>query len=138
MDFAILMQPGNAMVFFRNGQPDPAEVPPKWKLLEGATLDPDSYLGLGEWPEGTESPEQPLCVSIKDPKIYKIYKYNKEIDLSNFCPTGINYGGCYVYTKEFWAKFLDYRDTLLADLSVPDNDPPEAMDEILRELGVRR
>ncbi|HWE37417.1 MAG TPA: hypothetical protein VG406_12685 [Isosphaeraceae bacterium] len=51
------------------------------------------YSDLFRWPVGAARPEVVLCVARDNDKHYKIYKYNNEVELARYRPTGWNFGG---------------------------------------------
>ena len=55
------------------------------------------------WPEGTKAPEQVLCRSKEDPKHYKLFKYRREIEGSDWEDTGMNFGG--TFSAGSWEAF---------------------------------
>jgi hypothetical protein len=85
---------------------------------------------LSQWPEGTDAPEQTLCRSTADPKVYRLFKYDREIDRSQFIPTGMAYGG--VYSREMWERFVEDLPHIKEFHAIKGHDRPGAMDEALR------
>ncbi len=55
------------------------------------------------WPEGVKAPDQVLCRSKEDPKHYKLYKYRREIEGTDWEDTGLLFGG--TFTAESWERF---------------------------------
>jgi hypothetical protein len=104
------------------------------KVDEGAWVEIPEDLSL--WPEGTVAPQQTLCRSTTDPKIYKVFKYDSQIDRSMFMPTGTTYGG--VYTREMWERFVRDLPDIKAFHAIKGNDRPGAMDEVLRSIREAR
>jgi hypothetical protein len=76
----------------------------------------DLYL----WPEGTIAPQQTLCRSMTDPKVYRVFKYDKDIDRSRFVPTDTTYGG--IYSREMWERFTEKLPSLRAFYAIPDDE----------------
>ena len=88
MLYAVTIEPLNA-TFFLSQQPDDNE----WQVQEGVELEiPFNY---DTWSDGAEPPDQTLCVSITDPKHYKMFKYKRNVDPAQFKPAGRHFGGVY-------------------------------------------
>jgi hypothetical protein len=119
MLYAVTIEPLNA-IYFVSERPEAD----RWKVQEGVELDiPFNY---DTWPEGAECPEQILCTSISEPNHYKIFKYRRDIDPTEFRPTGKHFGG--VYSRTTWARFMKNLPTSLAVQDLPDTEPPGATD----------
>jgi hypothetical protein len=107
------------------------ENPDKSLVIEpGAWVEVPEDLYL--WPEGTDRPQQTLCRSTIDPKIYKVFKYNRDVDRSQFTPTGRNYGG--KYSPEMWERFTEKLPSILAFHAIPDDDPASVVKEALHPV----
>jgi hypothetical protein len=90
--------PGMGSVYFLT------ELPTDTDGLEielGAWIDiaPNVYA----MPPGTKPPEQVLCRSTEDPKHYKLYRYRREIEGTDYEETGLMFGG--TFTAESWERF---------------------------------
>jgi hypothetical protein len=127
--YAVTIEPLNA-IFFVTERPEGDH----GKIDEGVALDLPSNLYL--WPEGEDRPQQVLCRSTSVDKYYKVFKYSRDIDPGEFQPTGKNFGG--VFSRTSWERFLKVLPGALAIQAIPDDDPPAAMDEAIRNIrGVR-
>jgi hypothetical protein len=104
------------------------------EVNEGAWVEVPEDLSL--WPEGTIAPDQTLCRSTTDPKVYRVFKYDREIDRSEFAPTGTVYGG--VYSPEMWERFTRALPGIKAFHAIKGRDRPGAMDEALRHIREAR
>jgi hypothetical protein len=101
-----------------------------WDVQEGVELDlPANY---GTWPEGGECPQEILCRSTSDRNLFKVFKFKKDIDPREFEPTGKKFGG--IFSKTSWERFMKALTAAEEILSIPDNDPPEAVDEAIRAI----
>jgi hypothetical protein len=90
--------PGLGSIYFLNGFPkDPEGL--EIKLGDWIDIPPNVHA----WPEGTKAPEQVLCRSKEDPKHYKLYKYRREIEGTDWEDTGLLFGG--TFTAESWERF---------------------------------
>jgi hypothetical protein len=124
--YAVTIEPLNAIVFLVE-RPESD----RWEIQEGVELDiPANY---AEWPSGEERPEQVLCASTSNPKHYKVFKFSREIDRTEFRPTGKNFGG--VYSRTAGERFVKALPAALALQAVPDDDePPGATEEAIRAV----
>jgi hypothetical protein len=128
MLYAVTIEPLNA-IFFLDKRPEGHRL----KVHEGVELDlPFNY---DSWPDGAEPPEQILCTSVSDPHHYKMFKYKRDIDPSEFQPTGKHFGG--VYSKSTWAQFMKNLPSALAVQDVPDSEPPGATDKAVAAIKRR-
>ena len=91
---------------------------------------------LSSWPEGAEAPDQTLCRSKSDPKVYRLFKYDREIDRSEYMPTGTVFGG--IYSKEMWERFARSLPGIKAFHAIKGRDRPGAMEEALRHIREAR
>jgi hypothetical protein len=125
MLYAVTIDPLNA-IYFVSERP---EADP-WKVQEGVELDiPFNY---DIWPDNEECPEQILCASVSEPNRYKIFKYKRDIDPTEFRLTGKHFGG--LYSRTTWARFMTNLPTSLAVQDVPDSEPPGATDEAVAAI----
>jgi hypothetical protein len=125
---AVIMGPFNA-IFFVSERPDANE----WEVQEGVSLDiPFNY---DTRPDGEEAPEQILCRSVSDSKHYKMFKYSRDIDPTEFQPTGKHFGG--IYSRSTWSRFMSNLPGALAVQKVPDTEPPGATDEAVSAIRRR-
>ena len=110
MLYAVTIEPLNA-TFFVSQQPDDNE----WAVQEGVGAKSPSTTILGRMAH--ESPDQILCVSVSDPKHYKMFKYKRNVDPAEFKPTGRHFGG--VYSKSTWSRFMNNLPGALAVHKIP-------------------
>jgi hypothetical protein len=123
MIYAVTVRPLNTTFFLAERPEDGA-----WEIEEGVSLDvPPKYL---EWPEGTERPQQLLCVSSSDPRHYKVFRYTRDIDREAFRETGRNFGG--LYSQKTWGRFVQELPGLLEDLGNLDDESAAAPVESAR------
>ena len=97
------------------------ELPRDPKGLEidrGAWIDIPS--NVHAWPEGVKQPEQVLCRSSEDPKHYKLYKYRREIEGTDWEDTGLLFGG--TFTAESWDRFAKRMASILAIHALADEE----------------
>jgi hypothetical protein len=87
---------------------------------------------LHEWPEGMPSPEVVLCRSVRDPNLYRAFKYRKEIDPAEYEETGKAYA---VFTN--WEKFAQTFIRLDEIASNSDADESPEVDEVLSSFGCK-
>lgn len=121
--YAITIEPLNTMVFLLD-----RPIGDEWDVEEGVQLDvPMNY---DDWLEGTPPPEHLLCRSTSDGKAYKIFRYRAEVDPAEFQPTGRTFGG--VLSKSTWERFVKTLPIMLANLAIPDEEPSESGDEVVR------
>ena len=103
------------------------------RIQEGVELDlPVNY---DTWSEGAESPEQIVCTSVTNPKHYKMFKYLRDVDPTEFKPTGKHFAG--IYSSTSWERFMKNLPARLALEEVPDTEPPGATDEAIAALKRR-
>jgi hypothetical protein len=124
--YAVTIEPLNA-IFFLAERPDADP----WEVQEGVEIDiPTNYVSRSV---GGEPVEQILCMSVSDPKHYKIFKNKKDIDPSKFQPTGKHFGG--MYSKLAWARLMKNLPSSLAFQVFPETEPPGATDEALELIS---
>ncbi len=104
-----------------------------WKVEEGVEL--DLPLNFGTWSEGAEPPEQVLCRSVSDPKLYKIFKYRRDIDPAEFQPTGKHFAG--IHARSTWDRLMKILPARLALEELPDTEPPGATEEAVAAIKRR-
>lgn len=115
--YAVTIEPLKAVFFLAE---DPGEGP--WNVEGGIDLDfPPNY---DLWPEGSPMPEQVVCVSTTDPKHFKVYKYNQDIDPDEFRSTRMTFGG--FYSRRAWERFTSKLSAHLRFANIPDDQPPVA------------
>jgi hypothetical protein len=120
MLYAVTIEPLNA-TFFMSQHPDDGQ----WEVQEDVELEiPFNYDTRSN---GAEPPDQILCISVTDPKHYKMFKYKRNVDPGQFKPTGRHFGG--VYSKSTWTRFMNSLPGALAVHNLPDSEPPGATDE---------
>ena len=69
-------------------------------------------------------PEQVVCVSTTDPKHFKVVKYNRDVDPSEFKVTGMTFGG--FFSRRTWERFASKLPAHLRFAKIPDDKPPVA------------
>ena len=107
--------PGIAAVYFLT------EIPPDPDGLEielGAWIDIPS--NVHAWPPGVKAPEQVVCRSKEDPKRYKLYKYRREIEGTDYEDTGLLFGG--TFTADSWDRFAKGMASILAIHALADEE----------------
>ena len=123
--FAVSIKSWNSLYFLMN-RPDGD----RWEVEEGVEVDiPPNY---DVWPERAQCPQHVLCRSTLNPKHFKLFKCEKDVDRGAFLPTGKNFGG--VFAKSTWERFAQ---GLLSKLARPETavaDPPGAFEEALRAI----
>jgi hypothetical protein len=128
MLYAVTIEPLKA-IFFLSEPPQGND----WQVQEGVWLDVPSNYHV--WPEGDKCPEQVLCTSISNPLHYKLFKYSKDIDPTEFRPTTKHFGG--VYSRSSWGRFVKNLPAALAVAAVPDRERPGATDEAVAAIKAR-
>jgi len=114
-------------IFFMEDRPEEQE---DMEIEEGAWAEvPPSS---GPRPDGAERPERVLCRYTTDPKHYRVFRSEKEIDRSRFTPTGMAYGG--FYTRPMWERFSGAWPEIKPFYTHPDTDPPGAFEEAMRYI----
>jgi hypothetical protein len=106
---AVLMLPEYTAVFLTAR---PEYVPPGWEIVDDVRLSVPENLHL--WPEGADRPQARLCNSIDDPKFFRVFKYEREIDRSRFKLAGLSYRGVYGYPSRSWDLLLKFHEEALA------------------------
>jgi hypothetical protein len=123
MLYAVTIDPLEAIFFL--GEPPEQNC---WQVQEGVEL--DLPFNFGTWPEGEEPPEQVLCTSISEPNHYKMFKYKRDINLSEFKPTLMQFGG--IYSRSTWARLMKNLPAALAVHNVPDRETPGATERAVK------
>lgn len=73
------------------------------KIRVGVTLDvPEDY---AEWPPGSPSPDQVLCVSKGDPDHFVVVKYRRDVDRATLNEDGRNWSA--IGSMSGWVTFMD-------------------------------
>jgi hypothetical protein len=128
MLYAVTIDPLNA-IFFLGERPEESA----WHVQEGVELDlPFNY---DTWPDGEKPPEQVLCTSLSEPSHYRMFKYKRDVDLSEYRPTLKHFGG--IYSKSTWLRFMKNLPAALAVQGVPDQEPPGATEEAVKLIKQR-
>jgi hypothetical protein len=128
MLYAVTIDPLKA-IFFLDERPEEDS----WQVQEGVKLDlPFNY---ATWPDGEDPPEQVLCTSISEPNHYRMFKYKRDIDLSEFRPTLKHFGG--VYSSSTWARFMKNLPAGLAVQDVADRESPGATERAVNSIKQR-
>ena len=125
MLYAVTVEPLNS-VFFLSERPEED----RWEVQDGIELDISSIYAMG-----ADRPEQVLCTSTSNPKHYILFKYQKDINLNEFRPTGKNFGG--VFARSSWERFRKQLDSSMPFLDLPDDEPPGATEEAIRMIKRR-
>ena len=128
MMYAVTIEQLDA-IFFLSDKPQGED----WQVQEGVGLDVPS--NFDAWPEGEKQPEQVLCASISNALNYKLFKYNMDIDPTEFRPTGKHFGG--VYSGPSWTRFVKNLPAVLAVVGVPDRERLGATDEAVAVIKQR-
>ncbi len=113
--YAVTIEPLNAIIFLGD-RPEEDE----WAIQDDVELDLAPNYAL--WPAGKDAPEQVLCVSTSDPKLYTVYRYAREVDRVKYLPTGRNFGG--VFSRAAWGRFRKGLAASIANGTIPVDDPP--------------
>jgi hypothetical protein len=113
MLYAITIEPLNTIVFVAER---PEDNP--WGVQEGVALDAAPLYGT--WTADRGSLEEILCVSISEPKYFKVFRDQRDVDLAQFRPTGRHYGG--IFSKPTWERFAKLAATGLATLDIGTNE----------------
>jgi hypothetical protein len=119
MLYAVTVEPFNAICFISE-RPDDNP----WEVQEGVGLDAAPL--FGRWTPEREPFEQILCVSTSDPYYFKVFRNQRDIDPSQFRPTGRHFGG--IFSKPTWERFarLAAREGAIRD---SDGDEPPGATE---------
>jgi hypothetical protein len=127
--YAVTIEPLNAIVFLA--------VPPgdgPWSVVEGVELDlPSNYDAR---PEGAPPPEQLVCRSASDPKVFKVFNDSRDVPPAEFHSTGKTFGG--FFSERTWRRFREKLAGHMKFLEIPDDDPPGAFDEAMRLIREAR
>ena len=112
--------------FFVSDRPDDCE----WEVQEGVEL----YLtsNFGTWTPDLGPLRQILCVSNSDPKYYRVFKNPKDIGPHGYRPTGRHFGG--LFPKDVWERFAKTAPSALAILAIGDEEPAEAIEEVVTAI----
>jgi hypothetical protein len=131
--YAVSIEPLRG-VYFLSTLPDSvrdkAAEDDRWNVEEGVEL--DLPLNYDTRPDDAESPEQILCTSVTNPKHYKMFKYLRDIDSTEFKPTGKRFAG--IYSSTSWERFMKNLPGRLALEAVPDTAPSGATDEAIAAI----
>jgi hypothetical protein len=123
--YAVTIEPLRAIAFL-SAPPEGSQ----WQVQEGVEIDiPSTY---SDWPDGANPSKQVLCISTSDPKHYKLFKDQRDVDQTEFRDTGMNFGG--VFSKTSWDRFATVLPGALAATAVDVDEPPGATDEAIRAL----
>jgi hypothetical protein len=101
---------------------------------EGAWLEisPDHQPGSN----GVEECRYSLCQSKRDPRHFKLFWCDADVDRSEFEPTGLHHGG--FYSRAMWERLVKELPSLKAFNEIGGNDPPGAMDLAMRYIREAR
>lgn len=129
MMYAVTIEPLNA-IFFLADRPDES----CWPVEEGVSI--DIPVNFAYWSGGEELAEHVLCISVSDPKQYKLIKDKRDVDPDEYRPTGKMFGG--VFSKTSWERFLRGLPGVLAIYDIPDDERPGATDEAIAAVKRNR
>ena len=125
MLYTVTLEPLNT-IFFVSERPEDNE----WELQEGVALDAAPL--YGRWTPDREPFEQILCVSTSDPKYFKIFRNRRDIDPTQFQPTGRHFGG--ILSKPTWERFAKHAPAAIATLCLVVDEPPGATEEAVAAI----
>ncbi len=114
MLYAVTIEPLNTIVFVSE-QPEGNP----WDVQEGVALDAAPLYGT--WTADRGSLEEILCVSTVEAKYFKVFRDQRDIDPTQFRPTGRHYGG--IFSKPTWERFARLASTGLATLDIGTDEP---------------
>jgi hypothetical protein len=120
MLYAVTIEPLNTIVFVSE-RPDDNP----WEVQEGVAL--DAAPRYGTWTPDRGPLEEILCVSTSDPKYFKVFRRQRDIDPMQFRPTGRHFGG--IFSKPTWERFAKLASTGLTTLDIEIDEPPGATEE---------
>lgn len=129
MMYAVTIEPLNA-IFFLADRPDESS----WPVEEDVSIDIPSNFAYRTGDEA--EPQHVLCAAVTDPKQYKLFRYEKEVDPGEYRPTGRQFGG--VFSKPTWQRFLKQVPATLAFLKIPDTERPGATEEAVAAVKQKR
>lgn len=114
----------------------PGETRPSLEGPTDWTIETDGWVevavNFSEWLSGA-APEMAVGRSLADPKRYKVFTRPQDVPQDQYQTTDWSWGGA--YTRDRWEHFAHSGLPALLDLDqIPDNDPPGAMDEVMRRL----
>jgi hypothetical protein len=78
--------------------------------------------------KGRPIQDHAVAVAVDNPRHYRVFGYREEIT-PDFRDTGYIFGGCYLASQ--WERVEYAVDALTR---IPNNDPPELMEQVLRNL----
>jgi hypothetical protein len=125
MLYAVTVEPFNVICFVTD-RPDDNP----WEVEEGVEL--DIYPLFGTWTPDLGPLHQTLCVSISDPKYFRVYLHSKDIGIKEFRPTGRDFGG--LFSKASWERFAKTAPGIIAALCTDDDEPRGAAEEVLAAI----
>jgi hypothetical protein len=120
MLYTVTIEPLNTIIFVSE-RPDANP----WEIQEGVSLDAAPLYGT--WTPDRGPLEQILCVSTSDPRFYKIFRNQRDIDPAEFRPTGRHFGG--IFSKPTWERFAKIAPAGLAILEIEGDEPPGATED---------
>jgi hypothetical protein len=86
--------------------------------------------------DGVEECQYSLCQSKTDPRHYKLFWCDAEVDRSEYEPTGMHHGG--FYSRSMWERLVKALPSIKAFNAITGNDPPGAMDQALKYIREAR
>ena len=128
MLYAVTIDPLNS-IFFVSDRPDDNE----WEVQEGVGLEIDPLYGPRP-PDRGPLDADPLRIHL-DPKYFKVYRNERDIDPSQFRPTGRRYGG--IFSKPTWERFAKHVPPALATPDISVDEPSGATERAIADLKQR-
>jgi hypothetical protein len=126
--YAVTIEPFHT-TFFVSERPDDNE----WEVQEGVSLDLSPIYGT--WTPNLGPLRQVLCVSISDPKDYKIFLNGNDINPTEYRPTGRDFGG--LFSKSSWERFAKEVPAAIAFLELGDDEPVGPTEEVVTAIEGR-
>jgi hypothetical protein len=114
MLYAVTIEPLNTIVFMYD-RPDDSP----WEVEEGVELEINPLFGTLTPDRGPL--RQTLCVSISDPRYYRVFLNPKDIHERGFRPTGQHFGG--LLPRATWERFVKTAPSMIAVLCRDDDEP---------------
>jgi hypothetical protein len=131
MSCAVKVPEMDAIIFLKTDVPENRA---GLEFIEGAWLEisPNDHLRSN----AVEECRYALCRSKIDPRHFKLFWCDAEIDRSEFEPTEMHYGG--FYTESMWDRLVVLLPGLKTFNAIGGNDPPGAMDQAMRYIREAR
>jgi hypothetical protein len=110
-------------IYFVSDRPDDNE----WEVQEDVSLELGPLYGI--WTPDLGPLRQTLCVSISDPKYFRVFLHSKDIRHKGFRPTGRRFGG--FFPKAAWERFAKEAPTALARLTMGEDSQVGTTEDVL-------